>query len=274
MEKILVSACLLGQKTRYDGKDAEKVYLKDLNRYYDLVPFCPEVEGGLPTPRLPAMLYGETVKNEAGKDVTKLFYRGAEKALALCNLLGIQIAILKERSPSCGTHEVHDGRRGGKLKAGEGITARMLKMHGITVMNEDEGERFLQKEVERRRIKAQKKANLKAKEEEAKASEKKASPSDKKPLGKRKPFAKRANGRNEKPAGKGKFEKRKPAASATKSAKPSRSYKKPSSKPGEKKPYGTAKKKPYSSAPKKPYSPSKKTSSSKGVKRPTNRRPR
>ena len=213
MDKILVSACLIGQKTRYDGGDCEKPYLKDLNRFYDLVPFCPEVEGGLSTPRSPAMIRGQSVKNEEGVDVTSQYNEGAWKALSICELLGIRLAILKERSPSCGVHQIHDGAHEGKIIEGEGFTTRLLRLHGIEVMNEEEGEKFLQREVERRRIKAERKANIqKAKEEAKQETEEKPRKKafDSKKEGEKKGFGKKRFGDNKKFGDKKRFGDKKP----------------------------------------------------------------
>lgn len=149
MEKILVSACLLGQKCRYDGQDNELAYFAELNKYFDLVMFCPEVVGGLPTPRPRSEIKGSQVVNEQGKLVTKYFEKGAQKALELCSLLGITKAILKEGSPSCGTKLVHDGHFRNKKIPGMGLTAALLKSKGIQVMNEEEGKEFLNKYLAR-----------------------------------------------------------------------------------------------------------------------------
>lgn len=144
MEKILVSACLLGQKCRYDGLDNEGDYFAELNKYFDLVPFCPECVGGLPTPRPRSEIKGSQVVNENGKLVTREFEKGAQKALEVCSFLGITRAILKEDSPSCGVHFVHDGFFRNRKIEGQGITAALLKRHGIDVMNETEGKAFLE----------------------------------------------------------------------------------------------------------------------------------
>ena len=106
MEKILVSACLAGEKTRYDGKDNASPELIDaLAKYYDLVLCCPEVVGGLPTPREPSEIkYGVQVISKSGKDVTAVFVKGASEALRLCQFFGIRTAVLKEGSPSCGSN--------------------------------------------------------------------------------------------------------------------------------------------------------------------------
>ncbi len=152
MEKILVSACLLGTPCRYDGKSNEASYMEELNRYFDLVPFCPEVEGGLHVPRDPAEIRGQGVYTQNGKEVTKAYNHGAEKALRLCKLLGISIAILKEKSPACGVHQIHNGLFNGNLVQGEGFTARTLRLNGIETMNEDEGKAFLDRYLQNEAI--------------------------------------------------------------------------------------------------------------------------
>ena len=213
MEKILVSACLIGQKCTYKGEDNYASYLEELNEYYDFVPFCPEVEGGLPTPRVPSELKGAAVVNAEGKDVTSSFALGAFKATSICSYLGIHLAILKENSPSCGVHQIHDGSFKGRLVKGEGMTTAALRRMGVRVMNEEEGKEFLQKLLEQKAIKDEKTQAAKdkeaAKEEEKKrleeeaakkAEEKANKPYSKKPFGKkpfskdRKPFSKDGKG--------------------------------------------------------------------------------
>ena len=139
MEKILISACLIGDKCRYDGHTNYSPKIRDLLDKYELIPFCPECEGGLPTPRNPSEIQKDgTVKMDNGKDVTKNYLRGADKALDICLCLGIKIAILKDRSPSCGSTKIHDGSFSGKVIDGEGITTSLLRRKGIKVISEDE----------------------------------------------------------------------------------------------------------------------------------------
>ena len=138
MEKILISACLVGDKVKYDGHSNYNVKIKLLLEKYELVPFCPEVEGGLPTPRKPSERVKDRVKMENGKDVTKNYEKGAELALNICLYLGIKIAILKENSPSCGSHKIYDGTFSHHLIDGQGVTAELLKRKGIKVISEDE----------------------------------------------------------------------------------------------------------------------------------------
>ena len=133
MEKILISACLVGDKCKYDGHTNYTPLIKDLLEKYELVPFCPEVEGGLPTPRKPSERKGDKVVNNAGKDVTRNFQLGAEKALNICKYLNIKIAILKENSPSCGVNQIYDGNFKNKLIKGEGVTTELLRKNGIAI---------------------------------------------------------------------------------------------------------------------------------------------
>ena len=143
MEKILISACLVGDKCKYDGHTNYSPLIKDLLEKYELVPFCPEVEGGLPTPRKPSERKGDKVVNNAGKDVTRNFQLGAEKALNICKYLNIKIAILKENSPSCGVNQIYDGNFKNKLIKGEGVTTELLRKNGIAVYNENQIEELL-----------------------------------------------------------------------------------------------------------------------------------
>ena len=143
MEKILISACLVGDKCKYDGHTNYTPLIKDLLEKYELVPFCPEVEGGLPTPRKPSERKGDKVINNVGKDVTRNFKLGAEKALNICKYLNIKIAILKENSPSCGVNQIYDGNFNKKLIKGEGVTTELLRKNGITVYTENQIEELL-----------------------------------------------------------------------------------------------------------------------------------
>ncbi|MCQ2814814.1 MAG: DUF523 domain-containing protein [Bacilli bacterium] len=148
MEKILISACLIGDKTRYDGKSNYSPLIKDLLEKYELVPFCPEVEGGLKVPRQPSERINDSVIMNDGRNVTKQFNDGAEKALNICLYLGIKIAILKDGSPSCGSTEIHDGTFSDKKIPGSGITTELLKSKGIKVLNENQIEEFLKEKVD------------------------------------------------------------------------------------------------------------------------------
>lgn len=144
MKKILVSACLLGQPVRYDGKD-KRVDSGVLARWVAegrVVPVCPEVAGGLPVPRPPAELQGDgRVVDVHGRDVTAEFDAGAAHAVALARQHGVTVAVLKEGSPSCGAALVGDGTHTGAKVPGQGVTAAALRAIGVRVFSELELDR-------------------------------------------------------------------------------------------------------------------------------------
>ena len=136
---ILVSACLLGEACRYDGGSKPHPLAEELARRHTLIPVCPEVLGGLPTPRPPAELQpGGRVVNRAGADVSQAYRAGAQAALALALEHGCTVAVLKEKSPSCGSGQVYDGSFTGTLVPGWGVAARLLEEHGIRVLGESQ----------------------------------------------------------------------------------------------------------------------------------------
>ncbi len=149
--KILVSACLLGAKVRYDGRDNQQsnanLHLWLQNGH--IISVCPEMAGGLPTPRPAAEIeMGKTsvqVLNHEAKiltknhiDVSEFYLEGAHAALRLAKKYHITVAILKARSPSCGSKQIYDGSHQGKLTNGDGVTTCLLRQHGIEVFNESE----------------------------------------------------------------------------------------------------------------------------------------
>ncbi len=138
MENILVSACLLGVACRYDGKRKPNEAVIALKEKYNLIPVCPEIMGGLPTPRLPSEIRGGTVIMENGEDVTDKYSKGAEETLRLARLFGCGKAVLKEKSPSCGSGRIYDGTFSKTLTEGNGVTAGMLLANGIRVAGETE----------------------------------------------------------------------------------------------------------------------------------------
>jgi uncharacterized protein YbbK (DUF523 family) len=150
MNKILVSACLIGENVRYNGrvKVDESSWLKDWELQGRLVPFCPEVAGGLPVPRPCSEISGydgrtvlyedARVMNIKGKDVTQWFLTGAQKALELARLHNIKLAVLKDGSPSCGSTYIYDGSFSGIKKPGKGITTVLLEENTIRVFSERE----------------------------------------------------------------------------------------------------------------------------------------
>jgi uncharacterized protein YbbK (DUF523 family) len=135
--RILVSACLLGVRCRYDGESKACPAVLDLAKEHELIPVCPEQLGGLPTPRTPAEIQGERVVTRDGRDVTKEYQKGAEEAARLYQLLRCDCAILKARSPSCGCGQVYDGAFSGTLTPGDGIAAQALKRINARVITED-----------------------------------------------------------------------------------------------------------------------------------------
>ena len=140
--KILVSACLLGVCCRYDGASKPCPQILKLAERHTLIPVCPEQLGGISTPRPPAERRGNCVLTEQGIDVTQQYQRGAEETLRLYNLLGCEAAILKERSPSCGSGEIYDGSFTRTTICGDGVTAERLKQAGIPVYGESQIEQL------------------------------------------------------------------------------------------------------------------------------------
>ncbi len=137
-EKALISACLIGTNCKYNGKNnaLEDATLKALSEKYELIPVCPEAYGGLTTPRTPSERRGDRVVTADGIDVTEQFRKGANETLQMAQLFGVKLAILKENSPSCGCGTIYDGTFSLTLTAGDGVTAELLKKHGITVIGE------------------------------------------------------------------------------------------------------------------------------------------
>lgn len=133
---ILVSACLLGVNCRYKGDSQRLSEAVALMGKHHLIPVCPEVYGGLPTPRKPAEQKDGRVVTKDGRDVTGEFLRGAQETLKLARLYGCRCALLKERSPSCGYGEIYDGSFTGTRKPGNGIAAGLLAETGIRVFGE------------------------------------------------------------------------------------------------------------------------------------------
>ncbi len=143
--RILVSACLLGVACRYDGKGQAIPRLNELLAACEVIPVCPEQLGGLPTPRTPSERVGEKVLARDGTDVTCAFARGAAEALRLARLTGARLALLKARSPSCGSGEIYDGSFTGRTVPGDGVAAQALVDAGIEIFNEGHIDLFLSK---------------------------------------------------------------------------------------------------------------------------------
>lgn len=151
MQLVLVSACLIGSPVRYDATDklADSDVLRRWLTEGRVVSVCPELAGGLPVPRAPAEITGgdggsavlagrARVIGAAGNEFTAQFVAGAQQALTLARSHGIRVAVLKEGSPSCGSHQIYDGSFSGKKLPGAGVTAALLRSAGLLVFSEDQ----------------------------------------------------------------------------------------------------------------------------------------
>ena len=139
---LLDSACLLGVSCRYDGTGCLLPELEELKKKHHLIPVCPEVYGGLTTPRPPAEIRDGRVVNREGEDVTLQYEKGAREVLKLARFFDCKVAVLKERSPACGHGRIHNGRFDGGMTEGNGILARLLMEEGIAVLGETETEKI------------------------------------------------------------------------------------------------------------------------------------
>ena len=143
MEKLLISACLCGKNTKYSGGNNLIPNLNLIEENFELFLVCPEVDGGLTTPRNPSEQIGDKVISNQGVDVTYEFNLGAKIALDIAKKNNIKYALLKESSPSCGTNLIYDGTFSGKKINGMGVAAKLLTENGIQVFSENEIEKIL-----------------------------------------------------------------------------------------------------------------------------------
>lgn len=151
---ILVSACLLGLNTKYDGSHNYRPEVLALQKQVNLLPVCPEQLGGLCTPRPATEIQGgdghavlsgaAAVETAAGRNCTAAFRRGAQEVWQLAQELAVAGALLKARSPSCGSGSIYNGSFTGHTKAGDGVTAALLKSKGLPVFTEEEFSQFKQ----------------------------------------------------------------------------------------------------------------------------------
>ena len=150
MVKVLVSACLVGERVRYDGASVPGKS-KILNKWKNdglIVPICPEVAGNLPVPRPPAeiikgtgtdvLINASQVFNVNGQDITENFIRGAREALKMVKKMKIKLAVFKDGSPSCGKTRIYDGSFSGSQRPGQGVTTALLEKNGVAVFSENE----------------------------------------------------------------------------------------------------------------------------------------
>jgi uncharacterized protein YbbK (DUF523 family) len=147
---LVISACLLGVACNHEGRGSPRAVVDELAKHYRLVPVCPEVLGGLSTPRAAAELVGgdgadvltgagdARVVNIEGEDVTAAYRRGAEAAVAVALAVGARRAVLKARSPSCGASDIYDGTFSRRLVPGRGVTAAALSAAGLAVGSEED----------------------------------------------------------------------------------------------------------------------------------------
>lgn len=135
---LLVSACLLGTHCNHEAGHSRRSTVTALAATHRLVPICPEVCGGLATPRPAAECAGDRVVTAAGADVTAEYERGARAAVELAQAVGARRAVLKARSPSCGGEQIYDGTFTRTLRSGAGVTATALRAAGIEVVSEDD----------------------------------------------------------------------------------------------------------------------------------------
>lgn len=133
-EYVLISACLLGVNCKYNGENNYQEEVEKIIKEYNVIPICPEIYGGLSTPRIPSEIKDNKVINKNNEDVTKYFVKGATETLKLAKMLNVKKAYLKAKSPSCGAGKIYDGTFTNTLTEGYGITAKLLKENGIEIV--------------------------------------------------------------------------------------------------------------------------------------------
>ena len=134
--KIAVSACLLGHDCKYNGGNNRSQNVLDYIEGHEVIPVCPEVTGGMPTPRVPVELKNGRAINRDGEDVTEFFQKGVK--LTMKKMQDIDLAILQPRSPSCGCKQIYDGSFTKTLIAGKGMFAQALAEAGIPMIDGDD----------------------------------------------------------------------------------------------------------------------------------------
>ena len=141
--KVGVSACLVGKNTKYDGGNNYNKYVLEYLKDKEVVLICPEVFGGLPTPRIPSEQINDKVINSNNEDVTKQFVDGANEALKRLQQQNINVVILKERSPSCGYKKVYDGTFSKTIIDGNGVFAKLAIENGFIIYTESDIENII-----------------------------------------------------------------------------------------------------------------------------------
>lgn len=145
MDNVLISTCLTGAPCRYNATGCITNKLQTLLNNFNLVAACAECMAGLPTPRTPSERVGSRVLMKTGEDVTEEFNRGADRVVEFAKSTNCKFAILKEKSPSCGSHKIYDGSFTGKVIDGQGVLAEKLRKNGIECYSEDEIDEVLRK---------------------------------------------------------------------------------------------------------------------------------
>ncbi len=134
----MVSACLLGENCKYNGGNNLNIKVLDYVKGHEVVSVCPEVMGGLPTPRIPAEIVDNIVTTKDGRNVDREFRTGAKEALKIATEKQVDLVILQSRSPSCGPKQIYDGSFSGRKMEGQGIFAKMLIENGIKVVDAED----------------------------------------------------------------------------------------------------------------------------------------
>ena len=150
--KLLISGCLCGNNTKYNGLNNKIEEIDKIKELFELYVICPEVMGGLSVPRLPSEISGDFVYMSNKQDVTKNFKNGAQIALNTAIKHNIQIALLKDGSPSCGLHQIYDGTFTGSKIEGMGITTRLLIQNNIKVYTEKEIDLLIKENIKNEHI--------------------------------------------------------------------------------------------------------------------------
>ena len=138
MEKVLVSACLVGENCKYNGGNNKNAKIIEFLKDKEVILVCPEVMGGLSTPRFKSEILGGKVINEYGYDVSEYFDNGAKIALSKAIENNVTLAILKEKSPSCGVKKVYNGQFNGTLVKGSGVFSSLIGQLGIKILTEED----------------------------------------------------------------------------------------------------------------------------------------
>lgn len=134
----MVSACLIGENCKYNGKNNLNEKVLDYVKGHEVISVCPEVMGGLPTPRVPAEIVNGTVTTKDGRNVDMEFRAGAKLALEIAKKKQVDLVILQSRSPSCGPKQIYDGSFSGKKIEGQGVFAKLLMEKGFSIIDVEE----------------------------------------------------------------------------------------------------------------------------------------